>query len=407
MPAVTRDAIRRTAAVSALLLALLAGLSPLATGDGGGEKKGPVPLADPHLLHGPWDGGSAHRESVLFVQAKAGGRPAAKLLFDAERVLAVRDANGKRAYESGKDFLLSADGSTLTLPPGSRVPFRMEAELYPAKGSPHSIGHRRGEPGTSLLFGEGHFFHDQQVEVSYAPRKGAKWAGYRPAFAVKLLPKTIERLRKKVPLTVAVSGDSISQGYNASGFTKAPPFMPPYPELVARQLERSYGARVTLHNRAVAGWTSRRGLAELGGLLATKPDLVIIAYGMNDVGGRDPAGFKATVAEMLRRVKKGRPEAEVVLVAPMLGNPEWAATPAEMFPRYRDALASLSGPGVALADLTAVWQELLKRKRFLDMTGNGVNHPNDWGHRLYAQAVLALLVDPALKKGAAGAGPAP
>lgn len=30
------------------------------------------------------------------------------------------------------------------------------------------------------------------------------------------------------------------------------------------------------------------------------------------------------------------------------------------------------------------------------MTGNGVNHPCDYGHRLYAQAILALLVDPAL-----------
>ncbi len=231
----TRDAIRRTAAVLAPVLALLAGLAPLATGEGGGEKKGPVPLADLGLLHGPWDGGPAHRESVFFVQAKRGGRPAAKLLFDAERVLAVRDANGKHTYEAGKDFLLSADCSTLTLPPGSRVPFRQEAELYLVKGSPHSIGHRRGQPGTSLLFGEGHFFHDQQVEVSYAPRKGTKWAGHRPAFAGKLLPKTIELLRKKMPLTLSVSGDSISQGYNASGFTKAPPFLPPYPELVARQ----------------------------------------------------------------------------------------------------------------------------------------------------------------------------
>ena len=45
------------------------------------------------------------------------------------------------------------------------------------------------------------------------------------------------------------------------------------------------------------------------------------------------------------------------VVASMVGNPDWAATPAEMFPRYRDALATLTGPGVALADLTAVWQE--------------------------------------------------
>ncbi len=35
------------------------------------------------------------------------------------------------------------------------------------------------------------------------------------------------------------------------------------------------------------------------------------------------------------------------------------------------------------------------------MTGNGVNHPSDYGHRLYAQSILALLVDPKLAKEAA------
>ena len=49
-----------------------------------------------------------------------------------------------------------------------------------------------------------------------------------------------------------------------------------------------------------------------------------------------------------------------------------------------------------MADLTAVWQELLRRKRHADLTGNGVNHPNDYGHRVYAQVLLALLVDPVL-----------
>jgi hypothetical protein len=65
-----------------------------------------------------------------------------------------------------------------------------------------------------------------------------------------------------------------------------------------------------------------------------------------------------------------------------------------MFPLYREALASLTGPGVALADVTSLWQEMLRRKREVDLTGNGVNHPNDFGHRVYAQAILALLVEP-------------
>jgi acyl-CoA thioesterase I len=121
-------------------------------------------------------------------------------------------------------------------------------------------------------------------------------------------------------------------------------------------------------------------------------DLVLIAYGMNDVGGRNPDKYKAAISTMLRRIKEANPATEVILVASMIGNPDWAATPPEMFPKYRDALASLEGPGVALADMTAIWQKLLERKRYLDMTGNGVNHPNDYGHRVYVQVLLALLV---------------
>jgi lysophospholipase L1-like esterase len=334
----------------------------------------------------------------MFVQT-GDGRPTAKLLFDAEKVMAVHGADGKHAFEADKDFQVAPDGSGLLLPAASRIPFRKHSDLFPPKGSPNSIGHQAGQPATSLLFGEGHVFHDQQIEVTYVPRKEAKWTGYRPAFAGKRLPATLDKLRNKKALTIAVSGDSISQGYNASGLTKAPPFMPAYPNLVAAQLEKTYRAKVDLHNRAIAGWSVGQGVKDLDNLLKSKPDLVIIAYGMNDVGGRNPDGFKANIATMLRRIKEANAATEVILVASMMGNPDWAATPPEMFPRYRDALASLEGPGVVLADLTAVWQKLLERKRFVDMTGNGVNHPNDYGHRLYAQAILALLVPPDLVRG--------
>ena len=76
----------------------------------------------------------------------------------------------------------------------------------------------------------------------------------------------------------------------------------------------------------------------------------------------------------------------------MVGHGEWIHTPREMFPKYREALASLTGPGIALADVTAVWETFLKNKHDLDLTGNGLNHPNDFGHRLYAQTILSLLV---------------
>lgn len=56
-------------------------------------------------------------------------------------------------------------------------------------------------------------------------------------------------------------------------------------------------------------------------------------------------------------------------------------------------MSALCRPGIALADMTSVWEEFLRRKKDSDLTGNGVNHPNDFGHRVYAQVLSALLID--------------
>lgn len=347
-----------------------------------------------HLLEPVWNRPTIHGESVLFVAEGNGALANARLLFPATKILSVRAADGRTMFEVDRDFRVSADGSQLGLVAGSRIPQLAAADLFPPQGAERSIAAKAGDPSRSVLFDNGHWFHDQQVEVTYT-RTVTPWPGTAPALAVDRLPRTLARLRKKEKLVLAISGDSISQGYNASGFTHAPPGMPPYPDLVAAQLRQTFGAEVVLHNRAIAGWSVTQGLKDLDQLLATEPDLIVIAYGMNDVGRRDPEAFRAGIATMLQRIAQARPEAEVILVATMLGNADWVHTPREMFFRYRDALATFRGPGVAMADLTDLWNVLLTRKREVDLQGNGVNHPNDFGHRLYAQAILALLVDSA------------
>jgi hypothetical protein len=76
----------------------------------------------------------------------------------------------------------------------------------------------------------------------------------------------------------------------------------------------------------------------------------------------------------------------------MLPNGEWLAVNSDRQITYRDAMLRITEPGVAIANVTSVWEGLLKRKKHFDITGNGVNHPNDFGHRLYAQVLAALLI---------------
>lgn len=360
-------------------------------------------LTDLHLLEPFWKSTTVYRESVLLVQ-DADDKPAiGKLLFPATKILSIHSADGTHAFKEGTDFELSRDGRQLIRKNTSSMAFLKSTDLFMPKGArpvwtggaqpavPCALPHKAGDPETHVLFDNGHWFHDQQIEVTYT-RATEAWPGTTPAFDAGKLPKTMAKLRGKQKLTIGVSGDSITYGLNASGLVLAPPYMPMYPDLVASQLRAHYQSEVHLFNRAVGGWAVPNGLSDLDKLLAHEPDLFIIAYGMNDVGRRNPEAYQSGIQEMLTRIKAARPDAEVILVATMLGNDQWTHTPREMFPKYRDALASLCGDGVALADLTSLWTEMLKRKRDCDLTGNGVNHPSDFGHRVYASAILSLLI---------------
>ena len=48
--------------------------------------------------------------------------------------------------------------------------------------------------------------------------------------------------------------------------------------------------------------------------------------------------------------------------------------------------------GVVLADVQGVQKELMKRKRYIDVTGNLLNHPNDYLARIQAQVLCTTLM---------------
>ena len=337
------------------------------------------------LLRPFWLSTTMHEESVLFVKDEA-----AELLFAPVKILSVRDSSGRVTYQEGKDYVLKPGARSITLPAGSAIRVSSPQDLRrPAKSQQFNLTHRDG--GDEILFGGGHEYHDLQTLITYEHRPGA-WAGSVPKFAEKLLPRTLARLKEKKPLAITLLGDSISTGCNASGWAKTAPFQPAYPELFAMNLESAYGAKVTVVNLAVGGTTSAWGLQTIGKVIEAKPDLVILAFGMNDAGGVPAADYQANTKGMLAAVGKALPEAECILVASMLGNEDWTALRRERFPEFRDALAALVRPGVALADMTTVWIEMRKRKKDRDLTGNGVNHPNDFGHRVYAQVLSSLLI---------------
>jgi len=332
-------------------------------------------------------------ESVLFVKTDEGATVTGRLLFTPTKILAVKSSSGTVTYQAGKDYTVQPGSKTLALPAGSSIPVATEKQLTPPLGTqPFSLRRRDGKG--DILFAPSHEYADMQVVVTYEHKK-SEWKLPPPRFATRELPRTLRKLKSGQPLNIVFFGDSITVGGNASKLSNVPPFMPPYPDLVIQDLKRAYKSDTTTKNLAVGGMTAAWGVQNIAQVAAEKPDLVVLAWGMNDSsGGRPLHDFLTDIQGQMDAVRKVQPNAEFILVSSMLPNADcnWA-NPALIL-TYRDALEKLRGPGIAVADLSAVWEEILKSKTYLDFTGNGVNHPNDFGHRLYAQTIAALLIKP-------------
>ncbi|MFO0952197.1 MAG: SGNH/GDSL hydrolase family protein [Isosphaeraceae bacterium] len=125
-------------------------------------------------------------------------------------------------------------------------------------------------------------------------------------------------------------------------------------------------------------------------VVESRPDLLIIAFGMNDSAGRPAGEYHKNSEGVIAGVRRNLPDAEFILVATMLGNRGWTRLRHELFAEYRDALATLKAP-------TSPWPSPRSGPASSNSTGLGpdrqqMNHPNDFGHRVYAQVITSLLV---------------
>jgi lysophospholipase L1-like esterase len=337
------------------------------------------------LLAPIWKGDRMVNETIL--PTSTDGRPAeANLAFVPSTVIRVQNYALDTTYVEGKDY--TVDGRTIRLTENSSIPFLKYSNLYHNndKAEPAVM---KTVDGGYLTFGEGPFFNDHQLAVTY--EHDEPWSGPVPQPAKKQLPKTFQTLEKGRPLKLAVFGDSISVGASASGKSVRAPYMPRWGDLVADELERHYGCDIDYINPSLGGMIAEWGKDTIDGLVSfEKPDLVILGFGMND-GGRpfSVEQFAANTQAMIDSVRAQNPDAEFILLMSFQPNPKWRSL--DPMPGYLEAMKEMEGPGVAVADMWTLHGTLLEHKTYWDMTGNHVNHPNDFLVRVYAQTVLATL----------------
>ena len=337
------------------------------------EAMQPVPFSD-----------IIYHEPVLMV-VRGNDPPEGKLLFPPEEVLSVRSPGLDKIYEEGVDWEY-VDGF-LRLHPGSDAPFLAERDLlFREEIAGESMP---CTDGGFLRFREGSFFHQHQVAVTYRPPVRA-WGGPVPAPNTGLLPISIRNLKGASPFKLLLYGDSISEGCNSSGFTNTPPYLPIWGKLAASKMERAFGRPVDFVNTSLGGMDSAWGRENARERVCDyEPDLVALGFGMNDGTAHVPAAeYIRNLRSIMGTVRRSKPDTEFVLISTMLPNPKSAFWGTQ--PDFEPALLGEETVGAAVLNMTQVHRYLLTRKQYWDLTGNNINHPNDFMARLYAQFFCAL-----------------
>ncbi len=335
-----------------------------------------------------WNDHVVYNESVMFLQAEDGSLPPAPLMYHADKILAVRDASLGTLYTEGVDYALQ-DGKLVWLA-GSAIKTVRYNTYYPNKEMPNRTQPRVG--GGYIAFSEGVLFHNRQVAVTYIHTDN--WQGPTPEYKGNLLPKTISKLKNKENIHIVLYGDSISTGANSSGNEKSAPYAEGWFDMMLGKLKRIYETdNIRFDNKSVGGTLSNWGVTNAGEVALLKPDLVILGFGMNDGSFHvSPAIFEENLKAMMSTVRKTNPDCEFILISTMLPNPE-ARDQVGCQEEYVPVIQRMETEGVAMANVTEVHRYLMEKKRYYDMTGNNVNHPNDFVARLYAQVMLTALVE--------------
>ena len=311
-----------------------------------------------------WEGKRIVNESVLLLSK--GNQPASgRLLFSPSKIISVTDSTHRLRFIRGADF--DVKGDELIALKNSKIQTMSDKEFATGKF-----------PWTR--------FDGRHVFVTYDHK--SLWSGPKPRNQGELLPRTVAKLKARKQLRLAAFGDSITLGINVSGFLNTPPYLPPWPSLVEHKL-----GNVKLFNLALGGASSqwaKDNAKELVGSL--KPDLVCIAFGMNDFWSLTPELFIANIKAAMEAIRSVHPTTEFLLISSMKFDPDYTQEEPYVsnLAGYASGLRALSGKGVAFFDMTELSQALYSAKSSKDLTTDPM-HPDDFLARCYAQGVVATI----------------
>lgn len=352
-----------------------------------------------------WKGEVVYNETLWFA-----GSQTASLMYEPTEIVSVMSYDLKTTFEEDTDYIV--DGKDIIIPENGKIPYLSPSELYrtsPMNSFVQAL--RRGEDGQPdgyIYADEGSTISAQQVAVTYRHKDRIAWN--LPKVETAKFPKTMAKLNGGEKIKVLFYGDSITVGANSSEFIGYGPRAESYANMVKSYMQKRFpSATIDFKNNAVGGTDSNWGINKKTGLagidnieaaegnhfekrvLNENPDLLFIAYGMNDQK-YDATEYKQNIKEMIEGVRAKNPDVEIMLVSGMIANPETYFDNKD-YEAYQNALLELSKDyeNIGVATVYNSVKSVYTKKRFVDCTANNINHPNDYMMRVYAQTVLYSL----------------
>lgn len=315
-------------------------------------------------------------------------------------------------YRVGRDYVVTQDGG-LRRTAKSRIPDYRKNEVFGLDTFNH-FEHAN--------YSNKKFF----VYVDYSYISPSLVASPPKELGAEALDGVHTKLAKGDRVKVIAFGDSVTAGGESTSTDLI------YWERWLNELQSKYPqADIQGVNSGQGGDLTEDGLARMdASVISHKPDLVLIAFGLNDFNrgavevkldrkldkwanrrakwarswaklrDQPPPPVQSTrverldyfamnLREMVDTIKK-ETGADVILISALQPNPRWKYSKGDMASFAAVTQKVAREKGVAYVDVYNTWQNFAKRKMSEDLLANNANHPNDFGHWIYFQALSAL-----------------
>lgn len=366
-----------------------------------------------------WNSRVTYNESCFMLGPDA----SATLMYTPETVLGVYSNDFKKQYVEGVDYKI--EGNKIIRLENSTIPYLKESRYYNLTSNVNTYNDAGEEVPT--YYGESTAMTQYQVFVTYSHKD--YWTGFNVQNQSSRFESLIKKLENGEDVTFAFYGDSITFGQNCSSHLGISPFTPSWAIMLTNNIAKKYGYKIeyistgakntakvpaegasygnngtiTYINTAVGGWRSDSGISNFETHL--KPfitkygcDLFICAFGMNDPDML-PVYESLNNEILINKVHEIVSDASVLLVSPMPFNVDCSNSNMNGNQRYFEpAYIELAdkfyskGKDVAVAPVYSLVKSVLDYKLYRDITGNNLNHTNDFLTRLYAQTCYQTVV---------------